>query len=82
MTLREDVEAVIEALLPSTNSDGYRLLIRQLGEDSVVLGLDFDSEACRECVLPEPVLNRIVTTALAERGRSGVAVRVVDDWEA
>lgn len=60
------VEGVISALQALLESDGARLVLREVDPSMsrITVELDVSSAGCVECVLPSPVLESIVCSEL------------------
>ena len=81
MGVRLDVETVSEALASlraGFEADGVRLMVDTASLERVVVRLVLTPETCAECIVPTPVLERIIATALRDRFPEMGRLEIVD----
>lgn len=63
MTSSREIERSLAGLAASLRADGYELQIEEVGA-KLRLRVNAGEDACAECLVPPPVLTRIVSAAL------------------
>lgn len=76
-----DVSTVSEALAPlraGFETDGVHLTVESASPQRVVVRLALTAEACADCIVPTPVLERIISTTLRDRFPEMGRLEIVD----
>lgn len=76
-----DVRSVTEAIEPLRSgfqADGVDLRVASATEEQVTIWIVLGDEACRECMMPVPILEQIFQNALREAGLGQPQVSVVE----
>ncbi len=81
MNVALDERAVAEALAPlraGFEADGVHLVVETASPARVVVRLVLTSDTCADCIVPTPVLERIISTTLRGRFPKMGHLEVVD----
>ena len=68
-----DLEAALEPIAGTLEADGYRLEARQT-DGRLSLRIEAGPEACADCLVPKPMLAKMIAQRLAPLGLDPTAV--------
>ncbi|WP_308493012.1 hypothetical protein [Microbacterium terrisoli] len=60
------IDAALQSFRDMMGSDGYLLTWQSVGGDRIVVTIDATEDACADCLVPQPVMEAIMSSALAE----------------
>jgi hypothetical protein len=60
------IDAALQSFRDMMGSDGYLLSWESVGGDRIVVTIDATEDACADCLVPQPVMEAIMSSALAE----------------
>ena len=76
--LIEGVQSAIEDLRPSFQADDFNIPLERLSDDgAVIVAIEAGSAACLDCLMPEPMLTRVVDAAVRRFAPDVTSVTVV-----
>lgn len=61
----ETVDGALQQFRDMLATDGYLLNWSAVGEDRVIVKIEAGEDACADCLVPQPVMEAIMTAALA-----------------
>ncbi len=63
----KEIEAILQELRPDFNKNGAELLIESVSEYDLTLRLSFTDDACMDCVVPGPMIERGIEKYLRQQ---------------
>ncbi|GAA3763842.1 hypothetical protein GCM10022240_15270 [Microbacterium kribbense] len=60
------IDAALQGFRDMMGADGYLLQWESAGDDRIVVTIDATEDACADCLVPQPVMEAIMSSALAD----------------